>query len=97
MKNFIWGFSLFFCNFTFAQSRIVINNDANIVMNNSVNIVIDNTNTNALTTTGTGGNIISESETNIIKWNIGTSVGNYIVPFTSFSGNKIPVSLNKGQ
>lgn len=94
MKNFIWGFSLFFCNFTFAQSRIVINNDANIVMNNSVNIVIDNTNTNALTTTGTGGNIISESETNIIKWNIGTSVGNYIVPFTSFSGNKIPVSLN---
>lgn len=94
MKNFIWGFGLLCCNFTYAQSRIVINNDANIVMSNGVNIVVDNANTNAIATSGTGGNIISEAETNIVKWNIGTSTGNYIVPFTAFSGNKIPVSLN---
>lgn len=94
MKNFIWGFSLLFCNFTYAQTRIVINNDANIVLSNGVNIVVDNANTNAIATSGTGGNIISEAETNIIKWNIGTSSGNYIVPFTTFSGNKIPVHLN---
>ena len=94
MKNFIWGFSLLFCNFTYAQTRIVINNDANIVLSNGVNIVVDNANTNAIAISGTGGNIISEAETNIIKWNIGTSSGNYIVPFTTFSGNKIPVHLN---
>lgn len=94
MKNFIWGFGLLCCNFTYAQSRIVINNDASIVMSNGVNIVVDNASTNAIATSGTGGNIISEAETNIVKWNIGTSTGNYIVPFTAFSGNKIPVSLN---
>ncbi len=77
-----------------AQSRIVINNDANIVLSNSVYVVIDNNNTNAISTLGTGGNIISESENNIIKWNIGTNSGNFVVPFTSASGNKIPVNLN---
>ena len=77
-----------------AQSRIVINNNANVVLSNSVYVVIDNSNTNAISTLGTGGNIISESENNIIKWNIGTNSGNFVVPFTSASGNKIPVNLN---
>jgi len=77
-----------------AQSRIVLNNDANIVLSNSVYVVIDNNNTNAISTLGTGGNIISESENNIIKWNIGTNSGNFVVPFTSASGNKIPLHLN---
>lgn len=77
-----------------SQAQMVLNNDVDVVMNNSVYIVVDNSNANAITTSGTGGNIISENEFNIIKWNIATSTGNYILPFTSASGNKIPLTLN---
>src|ERR1700733_6667007 len=37
----------------------------------------------AIKTIGTNGWIISESEFNMVKWDIGTSTGNYIVPFGS--------------
>lgn len=72
----------------------MINDNAYIVMNNSVNIVIDNNNVNAVTTLGSGGNIISENELNIIKWNIGTATGSYNIPFTTSSGVKIPLTLD---
>ncbi len=49
---------------------------------------------NAITSSGAGGNIISESETNRIKWNIGTNTGSYVVPFAKSSGNKIPLTLS---
>jgi len=78
-----------------AQGRIVINNDAYINIDNSAYLVIDNPNANALTTSGTGGNILSEDETDVIQWNIGSATGNYSVPWTTLSGVKIPFSMNK--
>lgn len=75
-----------------AQNRVVLNNNAFITITNSANLVIDNTNTNAVSITA-GGNIISEGEYNVVKWNIGTATGNYIVPFTTASLVKIPLEV----
>lgn len=75
------------------QARMVMNDNVYLVMNGpgSVNntadpiyLVIDNPNANAITTSGSGGNIISERQANIVRWNIGTSAtGTYTVPFTT--------------
>lgn len=76
-----------------AQNRMVFNNNAYVVITNSAYLVVDNSNSNAITLAGTGGNIISENEFNRVKWNIGTSVGTYVVPFTKSAGNKIQLRL----
>jgi len=75
----------------FAQSQLVINDNAFIVLANNVKLVIENPNPNAITTAGTGGNIITESELNQVVWKIGTTTGTYVMPFTSNSTfTKIP-------
>ncbi|HNI53666.1 MAG TPA: hypothetical protein PK511_04030, partial [Chitinophagales bacterium] len=86
-------FGLLSCIAASAQSRLTMNDNPYIVMNGSVQMVIDNNNANAITTTGSGGNIISESETNIISWHINTATGSYIVPFTTSDGVKIPLTV----
>jgi hypothetical protein len=88
-------FLTFVIGYMYAESRIVINNDAYINIDNSAYLVRYNPNANALTTSGTGGNIISVAETNAIKWNIGLTTGNYIVPRSTLSGVKIPFLMNK--
>lgn len=93
-------FSIFFAifyvgiGFSFSQSRVVISDDAYMVLSNSAYVVLENNSTNALSTAGTGGNIISEAETNRIKWNIGTGAGTYTIPFTKSAGNKIPLTFD---
>ena len=77
-----------------AQMRVVLNNNPYINISSSAYLVIDNSNANAITTLGTGGNIISESETNVVKWNISAATGNYIVPFATSSLVKIPLAVN---
>ncbi len=79
--------------FGFAQ-RLILNNDVYINIENAAFVVIDNGNANAITTMGTGGNILSEDEDDIVKWNIGTATGDHVVPWTTNSGVKIPLSLN---
>jgi gliding motility-associated-like protein len=81
-------------NVNHAQNRLLLNQNPYIVISDSAYLVIDNSNTNAITTLGTGGNIVSEGEFNVVKWNIGTATGNYVVPFTTASAVKIPLSLN---
>ncbi|OFX40005.1 MAG: hypothetical protein A2X08_02810 [Bacteroidetes bacterium GWA2_32_17] len=78
----------------FAQPRLILNNNIYVNIRNSAYLIINNSAANAITTLGTGGNIISESELNRIKWNIETATGTYIVPFTKSPGNKIPVTVN---
>ncbi len=78
----------------FAQERLVINDNAFINIDNSAYLVIDNGNANAITTMGAGGNIISEDETDLIKWNISNTTGTYTIPWTTNSGVKIPQSLD---
>jgi len=78
---------------TYAQSRLTLNNNVYIVLNNSDKLVIDNNASNAITLSGTGGNIISNSGTSMVKWNIGTATGTFTIPFTKDS-NKMPFSIN---
>jgi len=82
------------CVVVFAQERITITDDAFIVIDNSAFVVIDNPNVNALSTSGTGGNIVSESETDLIKWNVSTATGVHTIPWTNASGVKIPLAIN---
>jgi len=94
MKKWLFLLLFLYAMAGFSQSRIVINNNAYIVMSYNVYLVVDNNAANAITTTGTGGNIISEDESNIVKWHIGTATGNYVLPFTTASGIKIPLTMN---
>jgi gliding motility-associated-like protein len=76
-----------------AQNRLVLNQNVYAKLNGNCNLVIDNGNSNAITVM-TGGNIISEAEGNVVKWNIAGNTGNYTVPFTTASQVKIPLSVN---
>lgn len=86
-----------------AQARFVINRNSSIytVLNNGtasspIYLVLDNGLSSAITLTGTGGNggIVSESEFNMIKWNIGINNGTYIVPFQYSTTSYIPLTLD---
>jgi len=94
-----YTFSLFFLLTlslsVFSQGRIVMNDDGYLVIKNSAFVVIDNNNANALSETGTGGRIISENETNVVRWNISDAMGLYTLPFyDDVHGTEIPVSMN---
>lgn len=94
MKHILWILLITITkNSYYAQCRLMFNNNAYMVIKNNGYVVISNSNSNAITTLGTGGNIISEGEFNIVKWNIGTNTGIYNVPFTKSVGNKIPLSV----
>lgn len=101
MKKTISIFLLLYLGFNLTtfnaqvKSRVFLRNGIYLNLTGSVNIVIDNNATNAITLIGTGGNIVSENEFNVIKWNIKNTNGNFRVPFTTNSGVKIPIIVNK--
>lgn len=74
-----------------SQARLVLNG-AYVNLNQDVYLVIDNPSSNAITYNS--GHIISEGENNRIKWNIGTTVGTYIIPW-GYGTNYIPLSFTK--
>jgi hypothetical protein len=76
----------------FGQGRLVLNG-ATIKLNGSVSLVIDNSSSNAITRNS--GHIISELQTNTIKWNIGTTVGTYVIPWGYGSSEYIPLTFTK--
>lgn len=76
------------------QARIHLANDASIVIDNGAFLVIDNPNPNAITTAASGGNILSESENDLVRWNIGANTGNFQVPWTTGTGVKIPLTID---
>ncbi len=78
------------------QQRIVLNNGAGLVINGGTNtvpsyLVVDNSNANAITRDS--GNIYSENEFNMVKWNISNSTGNYVVPFGYSPTTYLPVTM----
>ncbi len=91
---------LFAAGRSVAQAKVVLNDNAFVVLGNGARLVIDNPATNALQTSGAGGNIVSEGETNLVQWNIGTNTGTYVVPFTTVPAAqggdevKIPLQVN---
>jgi len=101
--------SIFFSVFLLAntntsgQARLVINRGSSVymVMNGGVSatpvyVVLANGNANAITLAGAGtnGGIISESEFNMVLWDIGTNNGTYVLPFQYSTTSYIPLTLN---
>jgi len=78
----------------FSQAKLVMNNDPYIVITNGAYVVLDNSASNALIQLGTGGRIISEAETNRLRWNVSNSTGTYVVPFCDNTLEEIPVTVN---
>ena len=93
MKKLLFIF-LLLPGMLFSQARLVFNNNGYINIENNAYLVIDNGAANAVTLLGTGGNILSESETDLVKWNVGNATGLYLVPFTNTNGVKVPVDIN---
>ena len=86
--------------FLFAQARFVIGNSTGVYvkMNGGTSttpiyLVIDNSATNSITRTT--GWIISEGQYNYVKWNCGTTTGNYIYPFGYSTTAYLPLTINK--
>ncbi len=101
MTQKISAICIFFLSFlSFAQERLILNNDVFLIISNNAKVVLDNSNANAITTTGTGGNIVSEGERNQIVWEISNSTGNYVIPWATKpiiqggNGVKIPMEMN---
>jgi hypothetical protein len=77
----------------YPQARIVIQDGGIINITNSAYLVIDNPQPNAITRSNIG-HIISEGENNVLRWNIGTNSGDYIVPFGIGPSTYLPLSLS---
>lgn len=75
-----------------AQSRLVLNDGGWVRIDNGAWVVIENPQPNAITTLGSGGNILSEGEFDRVRWQIRNSTGTYVVPFTSASGVRMPLT-----
>ena len=90
MKKIFSYLSFFVPLLSFSQARLVMDNDGYLVITNGAYVVLDNSNSNALTQTGTGGRIISEGETNRLRWNVSNATGTYIVPF--YDNDNVPVN-----
>lgn len=70
-------------------ARLILNG-AYINIVQGARLVIDNPSANAITRIS--GRIISEGENNIVRWNIGTTTGNYIIPWGN-NMNYFPLSF----
>jgi hypothetical protein len=75
-----------------AQTRLVLNG-AKINLTQGAYLVIENSAANAISRNS--GHIITESENNRIKWNIGTAIGTYIVPLGYGNTDYIPLTFTK--
>lgn len=73
------------------QSRLVINDNAWVCIDNGAWVVIDHGSNTGIQTLGTGGNIRSEGENNRVRWRIANTINqDFVVPFTTASGVKMP-------
>lgn len=96
MKNLLIAILLLLTtSLCYSQARLVLNNNGFIVIDNAAFLVLDNSATNALATLGTGGNIVSEDELDVVKWNVAAVIGTYTIPWTTGTGVKIPLTINK--
>ncbi len=78
---------------TFAQARLVLNNNGYVRITNGAYVVLDNGNANAITLTGTGGHLVTEAENNRLRWNISNNTGTYTIPFSTTGGTKLPLTV----
>lgn len=94
MRKSLFFILLSFGYSAYSQGRLVLNNDAYLVIDNAAYVVLANPATNAITQLGTGGRIVSESEFDRLRWNIGTNTGLYTIPWSTVTGVEFPLSVN---
>lgn len=96
-------FTILICVFSFncivGQGNSLVINGAYLKLNNGtianpIYLVVNQSNTSAITVPG-GGHIISESEYNYVKLNIGSSTGSYCIPFGYSTTDYLPLTINK--
>lgn len=80
-----------YCIDGYSQARIVLNG-ASVVIAQGGYLVIDNPDADAITRNG--GFLVSEGESNSVKWNIGTSAGTYSIPW-GYGTEYIPLTFTK--
>jgi len=81
----------------FPQAQVIMTDDAYIRIGTGTFLVLDNGNANALTQTGTGGRIITEGETNVIRWNVSNNTGTYVIPyFDDDNALEMPLTVTIG-
>lgn len=83
-------FCLLIFNIVYCQTRLVLNGGF-INITNSAKLIIDNPATNAITRNS--GQILSEAENNIVKWNTGATTGTYIIPWGYSNTDYIPLQF----
>jgi len=102
MNKIIPALALFFAPvIAFSQARLVINGATavTIVENGGtaatpIYLEIANPAANAITTIGALGWIVSEREFDMVKWDIGTTVANYTVPFGLGTTYNLPLTMD---
>ncbi len=90
-KILLFVINFHFINNILAQQRLVLNG-AIMNISKGANLVVNNPASNAIIRNN--GYIITEGENNLIKWNIGTTTGTYIIPL-GYESNYIPLSFTK--
>jgi hypothetical protein len=94
-KTVLVSFFIFLSTFAFSQAKMVMKDSIFMVIDNAAYLVIDNDSANALSTRGNGGgNILSEHENDVVKWNIHTTQGLYTIPWVTKTAIKIPYIIN---
>ena len=92
MKKLSYTLFLLVVSVGLAFGQAQINFQNGYFVNSGATIVVGNSNPNALIPGN--GYIIPQSESSMLIWNIGTSTGNYVVPFGDTTLHYLPVSLN---
>jgi hypothetical protein len=77
-----------------AQARIVMNNGVFIVIDNAAKILLENPLSSAITTIGSTNRILSENENDEVIWKIGSSTGEYTIPWGKQSGVSVAAKIN---
>ncbi len=93
MNKILLFSSLLTATLSFGQAQIVFNGAAYVVIDNSALVVVDNPATNAIVPSATGG-FKTESEFDMVKWNLGTGTGNYVMPFVATDNTPIPFAAS---
>ena len=80
-----------------AQARMVLNGNVVVNIHGGTSsapayLVVDNANANAVSSSGSG-RIHSESEYNVLRWNISNGTGTYAVPFGDDDNDVLPLTL----
>lgn len=92
MKPFLTFALVFLHLLGFSQARLVLNGGI-VNIENGAYLVLDNPNGNAITRLVGGGHIISESENDVVRWNIGQTADTYNIPWGIGASTYLPMSF----